>query len=265
MTLHNAIVDILTDYNKEMTTQEIAEELNKRKTYTKRDGSLISSYQIHGRTKNYPKIFYRSVSLVGLKVWKNSNNGPSFYSSNEVNYSIAEFLIPDDVTNISSLKKMLFNEMGVMGEFLKSGLPNLDKLKFCGIYAISIPEKYDFDFLSLEESNKRGNVNNPWKIDRLRDKWVDNVDIIYFGLAGRDSPRSLKDRLIDLINHGSGKTTEGGPHEGGEIIWQLKDYENLSLWVLPTFNPPVPRNIEKMILNKFHENTGKLPFANRQF
>lgn len=49
-----------------MTTQEIADELNLNKWYTKKDGSKITAFQIHGRTKNYVKIFRREGSDVYL-------------------------------------------------------------------------------------------------------------------------------------------------------------------------------------------------------
>ena len=105
---------------------------------------------------------------------------------------------------------------------------------------------------------------NPWEVERLEAKWVDDVEIVYYGLAGRKKPRSLKERLRDLLNHGNGKLTANGPHRGGEILWQLNGYKEFSLWVLPTDNPPVPRNLEKTIIERFQSITGKLPFANRQ-
>jgi len=67
MTLHDAIVQVLNNTNRVMTTSEIAVELNKTKTYQKRDGSAITSFQIHGRTKNYPQLFDRNKSMVSLK------------------------------------------------------------------------------------------------------------------------------------------------------------------------------------------------------
>lgn len=49
-----------------MTTSEIAKELNKNKWYQKRDGTPITPFQIHGRTKNYSHIFRRKGSSVSL-------------------------------------------------------------------------------------------------------------------------------------------------------------------------------------------------------
>lgn len=68
MTLHEAIADLLKEVGRPMSTKEIAEELNKHKTYQKRDGSPISAFQIHGRTKNYPSLFQRDGSIVSLRI-----------------------------------------------------------------------------------------------------------------------------------------------------------------------------------------------------
>lgn len=75
MTLHEAIIKVLEESGKEwMTTQEIADVLNKNKYYTKKDGSPISAFQVHGRTRNYSpdvtrikkNLFKREGSKVGL-------------------------------------------------------------------------------------------------------------------------------------------------------------------------------------------------------
>ena len=71
--------------------------------------------------------------------------------------------------------------------------------------------------------------------------------------------------IIEKLNHGNGKTTDRGPHKGGEILWQLKGYEKFKVWVLPTTGPPVPRINEENLLKRFYDLIGKLPFANRQF
>lgn len=56
-----------------MTTQQIANELNKNNWYQKGDGSKITAFQIHGRTRKYANIFSRdgsSVSLIGQSTTK---------------------------------------------------------------------------------------------------------------------------------------------------------------------------------------------------
>jgi len=73
MTLHAAIERLLQQTGRQMTTHEIADSLNKNKSYQKKDGSKITAIQIHGRTKNYPQLFNRNgtaVSLAGYSITK---------------------------------------------------------------------------------------------------------------------------------------------------------------------------------------------------
>lgn len=66
MTLHEAIEKLLRQMGRPMTTQQIADELNKNGWYQKKDSSEITAFQIHGRTKNYSNIFDRNGSMVYL-------------------------------------------------------------------------------------------------------------------------------------------------------------------------------------------------------
>ncbi len=73
MTLHEAIEKLLRQAGRLMTTQQIADELNKNGWYQKKDGSTIQAFQIHGRTRNYANIFDRdgsTVSLIGQTINK---------------------------------------------------------------------------------------------------------------------------------------------------------------------------------------------------
>jgi hypothetical protein len=47
-----------------MTTAEIAAAVNDRGIYRKRDGSPVTAFQIHGRTRNYPHLFDRDGQVV---------------------------------------------------------------------------------------------------------------------------------------------------------------------------------------------------------
>lgn len=132
-----------------------------------------------------------------------------------------------------------------------------------------VPKLYEVTFLPLSETKKRKNVKCPWSLDKLYKKWVKGVEVIYFGCAGDrenlKTDRSLRKRLTDLINHANGRTTERGPHKGGEIIWQLKGYETFEVGYLPTEEPPEPRNLEKWLNCTFKSlKGGRLPFGNRR-
>ena len=67
ITLHEELVEILHNQgNRWMTTQELADEVNRRGRYLKKDGSEMNAFQIHGRTRNYSHLFERDGSKVRL-------------------------------------------------------------------------------------------------------------------------------------------------------------------------------------------------------
>ena len=67
VTLHEEIADILeAAANQWMTAKEIAQAVNTRTRYQKRDGSPVQPFQIHGRTRNYEHLFERDGQRVRL-------------------------------------------------------------------------------------------------------------------------------------------------------------------------------------------------------
>ena len=65
ITLHEEIQEILiANGNGWMTTVEIADEVNRRDRYQKKDRSKVTDYQIHGRTQNYSQLFERNGSRI---------------------------------------------------------------------------------------------------------------------------------------------------------------------------------------------------------
>ncbi len=67
MTLHAAIEQVLLKENRKMTSVEITDALDKNSWYLKKDCSLIKSYQIGARVKNYPHLFIKEGSFISLK------------------------------------------------------------------------------------------------------------------------------------------------------------------------------------------------------
>lgn len=66
-TLHEAIAAILREEgNRWMSAREIADAVNSRGLYHKKDGSLVETSQIHARTKNYGQIFEKSDAGIRL-------------------------------------------------------------------------------------------------------------------------------------------------------------------------------------------------------
>jgi hypothetical protein len=280
MTLHEEIVQILKEAGKPLPTSQIADLANNRKNYTKSDGSEISPFQIHGRTRNYSNLFLRKKALVGLKgrdevsidkIQYDNPSGGDYRANNPLTnyvykYAITEhFPENEKVHEKEFLTKSGFINIGTIHNPQENGFSKIPELNSSGIYAITKPNDYLPAFLTPYETKINGNVICPWEVERLADKWLEDVDVLYYGLAGATSPRTLKSRLTDLLNHSKGLITDRGPHRGGEIIWQLKGYENFEIWILSTGNPPEPRILEEKLLRQFYLITGKLPFANRKF
>ncbi len=70
ITLHEEIIDILTDANKELTVKEI----HKRIVYYRRkDGKLPPTYQVGAHIYDYPKFFFvnklNKPVTIGLNKW----------------------------------------------------------------------------------------------------------------------------------------------------------------------------------------------------
>lgn len=67
MTLHEAIIKVLKQAGRAMTTSEIANALNRNKWYTKEDNSVIATSQISARIAKYPELFTKNGPLVNAK------------------------------------------------------------------------------------------------------------------------------------------------------------------------------------------------------
>jgi HB1, ASXL, restriction endonuclease HTH domain len=67
VTLHEEIATVLRESGRPMTTAEVADAVNERGIYSKRDKSLVASFQIHSRTRNYPRLFDRDGQIVRLR------------------------------------------------------------------------------------------------------------------------------------------------------------------------------------------------------
>jgi hypothetical protein len=67
MTLHEAIIKVLQQAGRSMTTREIADALNSNKWYIKDDKSLIATSQISARIAKYPELFTKNGSQVSIK------------------------------------------------------------------------------------------------------------------------------------------------------------------------------------------------------
>jgi len=67
LTLHEAIVVVLKEGGGTLTVREIADVVNARSLYRKKDGSPVEANQIHARTKNYTAYFDKDGPRVSLR------------------------------------------------------------------------------------------------------------------------------------------------------------------------------------------------------
>jgi chorismate mutase len=67
-TLHEALAQILREnHNRWMSARELADEVNRRGLYSKRDGSAVEANQISARTKNYSDLFEKDGGRIRLR------------------------------------------------------------------------------------------------------------------------------------------------------------------------------------------------------
>lgn len=67
-TLHSALAQVLRENsNVWMTARELADAVNTRGLYTKRDGRPVETNQVHARVKNYPHLFEKQGSRIRLQ------------------------------------------------------------------------------------------------------------------------------------------------------------------------------------------------------
>jgi hypothetical protein len=86
----------------------------------------------------------------------------------------------------------------------------------------------------------------------LRDRWVDGCRVVYIGKA-----KSLRKRLRQFRDFGRGRPLG---HWGGRYIWQVEGSDQyLVAWRLTVGDP---RSEEVVLLARFRDEYGCLPFAN---
>ncbi|MCE1271431.1 MAG: hypothetical protein LWW88_07695 [Acinetobacter sp.] len=160
-----------------MTTQQIADELNKNGWYQKKDGSKIQAFQIHGRTKNYPNIFERAGSTVSL------------IGQTKIKIEPSKKEIPKQVikaTQISSadtdlLEKILMNEKN-----FKSA-DSIDNL---------VPHQAGLYCIRIKDINKLPKPFNTFLADRQH-------NIIYIGIATESLNKRFLNQELRANGHGT--------------------------------------------------------------
>ena len=171
MKLHEAIEKVLVQQSGGMTTSEIADEINNRKLYTKRDGSPVEAFQIHGRTRNYSDIFEREGSTVFLKNRTGINE-----STAKVKKSLSSVSLDDELA-----VKVLMNEKNFK---IASNIENKVPAK-PGFYCIRIKTVKSLPSPFAEFLVERGH------------------NILYIGIASKSLKRRLYGQELRAKGHGT--------------------------------------------------------------
>ncbi len=176
MTLHEAIINVLKAANRPMTTQQIADELNRIKTYQKKDESPILAFQIHGRTRNYAHLFDRDKSVVSLKGELKTipqNNIENTEQNIKVKESFSSELID---LELSLLNETNFRE----AKDIDGTVPNTP-----GIYCIRIKDIGALPQVFNSELKNRGH------------------NILYLGIASQSLKRRMLQQELRANGHGT--------------------------------------------------------------
>lgn len=271
MKLHEAMDYVLQKANRPMKTKEIADTINQLALYVRGDGRPLPASQVGARAKNYPKLFFKNDGFIHRTAWENrrsatlrtaaaSSLGNVAADTHSTTNKAATNSNARGASEKTFPKTQAFHALGTIEYLLQNGLPFHPWISEPGVYILSSMQAEPV-FMNPDGVN---NVIRPWSLERLEAKWVTGADVVYIGLAGSRTPRSLRQRLGDLLRHANGQISNNGPHKGGEILWQLNDWDKLVVWAKPTGPPPKPREEELRLLDAFLSRHGRLPFANRR-
>lgn len=174
MTLHDAIVQTLAIKNNDMTASQIAEVLNRKSWYSKKDGSAIKSSQIGARVKNYPNLFKKEGTLISLK----SRTGVLKIDTPMLQKKISLHLIDQ---NTSLLVKVLMNEKNFkQANIIGNSVPDTP-----GMYCIRI-------------TNPKKLV--PFFSNVLKER---DHNIIYIGIASKSLKKRFLGQELRAKGHGT--------------------------------------------------------------
>lgn len=177
MTLHEAIEKLLHSKGQPMTTQQIANELNINNWYKKKDGSQITAFQIHGRTKNYASIFNRNGSLVSLIGQKRDKTDTLKTEKTNQKLNITDSYLID----ISSIEKILMNE---------------DNFKNANSIDNRVSHKPGLYCIRIIDINKLPFPFNNYLLERQH-------NILYIGLATESLNKRFLNQELRAKGHGS--------------------------------------------------------------
>lgn len=125
-----------------------------------------------------------------------------------------------------------------------------------GIYVVYLPHGIGF---GVRTSTGKAKYSSRTPVPNLRDKWNKinmraSTDILYIGKG-----KILRKRIRNLARFGVGRARN---HKGGEWMWQVISISEAQVIIMTC---PLGKEaaFEKWLLEKFMQDHGELPFANR--
>lgn len=67
VTLHEAMIEVLRENGAPMTSREIADSINARELYRRKDGHALLAGQVSARARNYHQLFHRTASHIAVR------------------------------------------------------------------------------------------------------------------------------------------------------------------------------------------------------
>jgi hypothetical protein len=134
-----------------------------------------------------------------------------------------------------------------------------------GVYLILKPETGNIEFLKIGCGGFFKQRNPNVAVDILKNKWIENSDVLYIGQAGgirngKWSDSTLRKRLKDYIKFGEGKPVG---HSGGRYIWQINRSKDLIVcWKALPNKSQDPIEVESDLIKNFKTRYNSWPFAN---
>ncbi len=181
MKLHEAIVKVLQEKGTPMTTKEIADRLNLNHLYQKRDGSLITAYQIHGRTKNYSHLFDRNGTYVSLKGQSITTDIKKSEQDKQNEVTLNRGKIEQSQTQQQLPEKVLMNEKRAQSaDSIEELVPDTP-----GLYCFRIKNIYELPEPFATEMKNRGH------------------NILYIGKASNSLYRRMLLQELRAVGHGT--------------------------------------------------------------
>lgn len=181
MTLHDAIETALSEAGRAMTTAELAERVNTSGLYNKRDGSAVTPFQIHGRTRRYPQLFSKAGSTISLARWGDSSSQASIEEpSRSVPATAVRTAAPSPAATSDVEAGLLDDE-----SFRPAGSIDLEVPDCPGLYAIKVRDRTALPepFSSLLDSR--------------------DSDLIYVGIASTSLRKRFLGQELRAQGHGT--------------------------------------------------------------